>query len=205
MKSFGQTIREYRKSKGLTLLDVSTKLGVSQALLSKLERGLRNPSKEMLTQLSAFYKVPLGNLEIASLSDQLLYKAGENSNALKALEMAEQKVAYRTFAKTDKKKIIHKIQHCLTTHSKITKAWIYGSFARGDDRPGSDIDIAVATLAGFSYFDLIEVRFQLENILHRNVDLGFADTFKPSVFINVEPDMQLIYEKKPGAGTKKQA
>ena len=205
MKSFGQIIREYRKSKELTLLEVSMKLGVSQALLSKLERGIRNPSKEMLTRLSAFYKVPIGKLEVASLSDQLLFKAGENSNALKALEMAEQKVVYRTFAKTDKKKIIQKIQHCLATHPKIIKAWIYGSFARGDDRPGSDIDIAVTTSAGFSYFDLIEVRFQLENILHRNVDLGFADTFKPSVYINVKPDMQIIYEKKPGAGTKKQA
>lgn len=52
--------------------------------------------------------------------------------------------------------MLSQIKKIFKTFPAIDKAWIYGSFARGDDRPDSDIDLAVKTDDSFSYFDLAE-------------------------------------------------
>jgi predicted nucleotidyltransferase len=78
---------------------------------------------------------------------------------------------------------------------QIQKAWIYGSFARGDDGPKSDIDIAFQSDDQFSYFDLAEIQYNLEKVVNRKVDVGFIETFKPDIFEHVQPDLKLIYER----------
>jgi len=60
---------------------------------------------------------------------------------------------------------------------------------------GSDIDIAVKTDDGFSYFDLAEIQYQLENEVNRKIDVGFIDSFKPHIMKNIKPDLKLIYER----------
>jgi predicted nucleotidyltransferase len=79
---------------------------------------------------------------------------------------------------------------------QIEKAWIYGSFAREDDGPKSDVDIALQTNATVTYFDLAEIQQQLENSINRKVDVGFIDSFKPYIFEHVKPDLKLIYEMR---------
>jgi predicted nucleotidyltransferase len=54
----------------------------------------------------------------------------------------------------------------------------------------------VKTDEGFSYFDLAEIKFQLENGLMRNVDIGFIDSFKPYILENVKRDLKLIFERQ---------
>jgi hypothetical protein len=60
---------------------------------------------------------------------------------------------------------------------------VFGSVARGDDRPGSDIDVAVEIEAGrsFSLNRMEETRLLLEDALRRPVDLGEVDSFRPQV------------------------
>ena len=55
--------------------------------------------------------------------------------------------------------------------------------ARGDDRPDSDVDVAVEIEAGrsFSLFRMEETRLLLEDALNRPVDLGEVDSFRPPV------------------------
>lgn len=77
----------------------------------------------------------------------------------------------------------------------VNNAWIYGSFSRKDVGPGSDIDIAVKTDDGFSYFDLAEIKFQLENEVNRKIDVGFMDSFKPNILKNIQADLKLIYKR----------
>jgi predicted nucleotidyltransferase len=122
---------------------------------------------------------------------------GTKDIALKALQVAEEKVAYAVFNKTDRKKILKHLKVSLKKFPLIEKAWIYGSFAREDDNPKSDVDIALQTDAAFTYFDLAEVQHQLENSLNRKVDVGFIDSFKPYIFEHVKSDLKLIYERQP--------
>ena len=95
----------------------------------------------------------------------------------------------------DRKKLIKQIKNKLKQFSKVSSAWVYGSFSREDDRQGSDIDLAIKTDEGFSYFDLAEIQYQLENEITRKIDIGFIDSFKPHIYKNVEPDLKLIYER----------
>ncbi len=60
---------------------------------------------------------------------------------------------------------------------------VFGSVARGEDRPDSDIDVAVEIEAGrsFSLFRMEETRLFLEDALVRPVDLGEIVSFRPQV------------------------
>jgi predicted nucleotidyltransferase len=48
---------------------------------------------------------------------------------------------------------------------------VFGSVAREEERPGSDIDILVSMQAGRSYFDLIRFKRNLEVVLHTRIDV----------------------------------
>ena len=97
--------------------------------------------------------------------------------------------------KTDRDEITKLLIAAISSFKKINKAWIYGSFSRGDDGPKSDIDIALNADDTFSYFDLAEVKHVLEKALNRKVDVGFLDSFKPYIMEHVKPDLKLIYER----------
>jgi len=60
---------------------------------------------------------------------------------------------------------------------------VFGSVARGDDGPDSDVDVAVEIEAGrsFSLIRMEETRLLLEDALRRPVDLGEVDSFRPKV------------------------
>lgn len=65
-----------------------------------------------------------------------------------------------------KKKIIPVLKK-----NKITRAGIFGSYARGEQRKKSDIDILVEVKKGFSLLNLIKLELILKEILKRDVDL----------------------------------
>ena len=48
---------------------------------------------------------------------------------------------------------------------------LFGSIARGEDRPGSDVDLLVDFDADSSLFDLIRLTRELEELLGRPVDV----------------------------------
>ena len=195
MESFGNTVRKLREEKELPLRTVAAFLDIDQAILSKWERGQRKPTREQVIQLAIYFKVKENDLLIQWLSDKLVYELEDEDMALKALQMAEEKVTYTAFKKIDKNEILTQLKTGIKKFPQVEKAWIYGSFARGDDGPASDIDIVLQTNSTFTYFDLAEVQHQLENKIKRKVDVGFIDSFKPYIFEHVKPDLKLIYER----------
>jgi len=48
---------------------------------------------------------------------------------------------------------------------------LFGSAARGEDRPDSDLDLLVEMESGRSLFDLVGLGQDLEDFLHRKVDV----------------------------------
>jgi uncharacterized protein len=60
---------------------------------------------------------------------------------------------------------------------------LFGSIARGENRANSDVDVAVEIEPGrsFSLIRMEETRLLLEDALHRMVDLGEVDSFRPQV------------------------
>lgn len=94
MDGLGETIRKLREEKGLPLRTVSAYLDIDQAILSKIERGQRNASREQVIKLADFFKVKEDDLLVFWLSDKLVYEIADEEIALKALRVAEEKVKY---------------------------------------------------------------------------------------------------------------
>lgn len=195
MQSFGDIIRKLRVDKALPLRTVAAFLDIDQAILSKIERGQRKPTREQVVKLAGYFKVKETDLLIAWLSDKLMYELEDEDIALKALQVAEEKIAYSAFKKSDRNKTILQLKKIIKQFPQIKKAWIYGSFARQDDGPASDVDIALQTVGTFTYFDLAEVQHRVEKNINRKADVGFIDAFKPYIFEHIQPDLQLIYER----------
>jgi HTH-type transcriptional regulator, competence development regulator len=67
MENFGSYMRRLRKAQGLTLKQVETQAKVSNAYISQIERGLRNPPQpDILKRLSKVYDVSHRDLLIAA-------------------------------------------------------------------------------------------------------------------------------------------
>ena len=67
MESFGSYMRRLRKSKGLTLKQVENQAKVSNAYISQIERGLRNPPHpDILKRLAKAYDVQHRELLVAA-------------------------------------------------------------------------------------------------------------------------------------------
>jgi predicted nucleotidyltransferase len=196
MESLGEIVRKLRKEKKLPLRTVAAFLDIDQAVLSKVERGQRRIAREQVVKLAEYFGVIEKDLLVAWLSDKLVYELTDEEVALKALQVAEEKLEYRNFQKGDRGQLIQQIEMVLKAFEAVQKAWIYGSFSRGDDGPKSDIDIALETEQAFSYFDLADIRYRLEDKLKRKIDVGFIDSFKPYIWEHVKPDLKLIYEKR---------
>lgn len=195
MKTFGEIIKELREEKGLPLRTVAAFLAIDQAILSKIERGKRKAKRELVLKMADYFKIGRNDLLIAWLSDNIVYQLEDEESALKVLRAAEEKVTYISFKKIDKKQLLQQIKNTIKKFPQIEKAWIYGSFARNEDGPKSDIDIALQTGEKFTYFDLAEVQHTLENTINRKVDVGFIDAFKTHIINSAKPDLKLIYER----------
>lgn len=94
MDSLGGTIRKLREDKELPLRIVAAFLNIDQAILSKIERGHRKPSREQVIKLADYFKVKENDLLVAWLSDKLVYEVEDEEMALKALQVAEERVKY---------------------------------------------------------------------------------------------------------------
>lgn len=197
MKSLGEIIRRMREEKGEPLRVLAAHLQIDQAIMSKIETGQRKPTREQVVKLAKFFGADEREMLIAWLSDRIVYTIEDESLAKEALKMAEEKVAYRRFTAQSRKSIISKIKKFLDRDGRVRKAWVFGSFARGDNTPSSDIDLMIEEDSDtkFSYFDLADIQHQLEQRIQRKVDIGFAKSLKAHAEPHIKKEAILIYEK----------
>jgi transcriptional regulator with XRE-family HTH domain len=59
MENISKKIREVRQKNGNTLEELAKKLNFNTSNLSKIERGIRRPTIELIEQISKIYDVPL--------------------------------------------------------------------------------------------------------------------------------------------------
>ena len=94
------------------------------------------------------------------------------------------------------KNIIPKIQKYLATQP-VVRAWLFGSFSRGEETPSSDLDIlfVLDKTQHFSLFTLGGMYSDLKELLGLEVDLVTDGSLKPFARNSVEKDKILIYER----------
>lgn len=94
MKKIGEIIREFREQKSLLLRQVAAEIEIDQALLSKIERNERMPTKDQVIRFAKFFKKDENELLVSFFSDKLVYEVKDEEVALKAMQVAEKKINY---------------------------------------------------------------------------------------------------------------
>ncbi len=81
----------------------------------------------------------------------------------------------------------------------VLKAWLFGSFARGEERPTSDVDILFVPDRSGKPFTLLTMGgmyMDLTRLLGREVDLIEDGSLRPYAAETANRDKILIYERK---------
>ena len=80
----------------------------------------------------------------------------------------------------------------------VLKAWLFGSFSRGEETPESDVDILVRydENARISLLTISHMMGVLEKLIHRRVDLVEEGCLLPFAEETANRDKILIYERE---------
>ena len=79
----------------------------------------------------------------------------------------------------------------------VLRAWLFGSFSRGEERPDSDVDLLVIydDNARVSLLKHASMICDLEKLLNRPVDIVQDGTLLPFAVKSANHDKKLIYER----------
>lgn len=79
----------------------------------------------------------------------------------------------------------------------VLKAWLFGSYARGEEREDSDVDLLVKfdRSIPIGLFAYLRIHRELEEKLGRKVDLVEEGTLRPAAQSTANRDLRVIYER----------
>lgn len=197
MLNFAGKIRKLRLQKGEPLRKVAAFLDIDQAILSKIENGKRTATRDNVIRLEEYFGLKTGTLMVLWLSDKILLEVHGEEQAIEAISLAEKRIGYLYAEPVTKAQVIKKAKEYFRNHTKVKKAWLFGSYAREEQSSGSDIDILVHVpdKKSFTLFDLAEIKHQLEKLIHLRVDVVMDGAVNPEILKRITPELILIYEK----------
>lgn len=99
-QSFGETVKQLREERNLTLREVAEHLQIDVSMLSKIEKNNRRASKQLIERIARFFNVKDTDLKITFLSDKVAYDLMGEDFAHEVLKVAEKKVKYLISQKT---------------------------------------------------------------------------------------------------------
>ena len=96
-----------------------------------------------------------------------------------------------------KQGIVNKLQAFFPAYP-IEKAWVFGSYARGEETRKSDVDIMVRfdKDADISLLDYVRIMNNLKDFLHKKIDLVEEGQLYSWAKDSAEQDKILIYERE---------
>jgi uncharacterized protein len=163
-ESAGATLRDARMRVGLTQTQLAERAGVAQSVISAYESGHRQPSLPTLTNLISATGFDL-RLQLTKPIDRLTGPLGRRIRRNRS-----------------------KIRAIVAEHG-AGNLRLFGSVARGEDRPDSDVDLLVDLPPGTGLLALGRLRADLEDVLDARVDLVPPGDLKPDVRRRIEPDL----------------
>ncbi|NMB60916.1 MAG: nucleotidyltransferase family protein [Chloroflexi bacterium] len=75
-------------------------------------------------------------------------------------------------------KILKSNRQQLSERFGVTSVYLFGSIARDEGRPDSDIDLLIEFIKPIDLFEFIELQQNLESLLGKKVDLGTRRSLK---------------------------
>ena len=91
---------------------------------------------------------------------------------------------------------INKLQTFFSAYP-VEKAWVFGSYARGEETRKSDVDVMVRfdKDAKISLFDYAGIMLDLEKLLRKKVDLVTEGGIMKFAKQSIDNDKVLVYER----------
>lgn len=79
----------------------------------------------------------------------------------------------------------------------VKKAWLFGSFARGEETQESDVDVIVEfdRTQPIGLFRYAQMHLDMEDLLGRKVDLVEDGMLRPAAAVTAERDKKMFYER----------
>jgi uncharacterized protein len=163
----GALLRQARKQAGLSQVDLAGRASVTQSVISAYESGQRQPSIPALARLvdAAGFELTLGLRRPPGYLRRLSGPVGRRVRRHRQDLVA-----------------------AAAAHG-VSNLRVFGSVARGEDRPDSDVDLLADFPPGLSLFGLGRLEADFEGILGTRVDLIPAADLKPGVRERVESDL----------------
>jgi predicted nucleotidyltransferase/DNA-binding XRE family transcriptional regulator len=163
----GTLLRRARAGARISQTELAARAGVAQSVISAYESGRRQPALPTLARLieAAGYELLV---DIRQQTGQLSKLSGPVGR--KVLRRRRDLVA------------------AAAAHD-VTNLRVFGSVARGQDRPDSDVDLLADLPPGMGLLGLGQVQADLEAILGSRVDLIPAGDLKPDVGARAERDL----------------
>ena len=143
----------------MSQVELAARAGVTQSVISAYESGHRQPSLPVLAAL------------IEAAGGELVTGVRRQPHRLSRLSgPVGQRLRRR------RRDVI-----AAAAARGVTGLRVFGSVARGEDRPGSDVDLLADLPPGMSLLGLARLQAELEAILGTRVDLVPAGDLKPDV------------------------
>jgi len=163
----GSLLRRARVGSGMSQAELAFKAGVAQSVISAYEAGRRQPSLPTLAKLieaagcDLVVDIQYQPPQLSKLSGPVGRKVRRKRRDLIAAAAAHD----------------------------VTNLRVFGSVARGQDRPDSDVDLLVDLPPHMGLLELGRVQAELEAILGARVDVVPARDLKPEVRVRAERDL----------------
>ena len=167
MESSGALLRTARERSGLSQSELARRSGVAQSVVSAYEAGKRQPALPTLAKL------------IAATGHTL------------AIDLQRSDPAVRGVPDTPLgRKLRQHRQALLDAVAAVggRNLRVFGSVARGEDTPDSDVDLLVDLPDETGLFGLQALEGELRRILNVDVDLAPATSLKPRVRAEAEAE-----------------
>jgi predicted nucleotidyltransferase/DNA-binding XRE family transcriptional regulator len=156
----GSVLRSARKRARLSQTDVARRSGIAQSVISAYESGRREPSVQTLARL------------VEATGHQLVLDARPTPD--RAVGLPDTTLGRRL--RRRRKAIIE-----TAANRGAHNVRVFGSVARGEDTPSSDVDLVVELDTGVGLVALAGLERELSDLLRVKVDVVPADTLKPRV------------------------